>query len=269
MAIRVTQGKAEDIGKLAIEAGRGQGKVRNQALRLQSDLAAQETQSRFATAKIAASTAIQKSVIDATNRRELAEFESYMRAESERRQIAWQVEKTESTQRHDFDMNIQRKDLENQLIVENEQRKEAEKQVRISALDKAKESGDIGDQEYEEAILSMQVGKDVANTLFGGTSLEEMSSFSERGRARTARKTAIEEAKPANVAARVDSLKTDIINAVRGLDPATRQEASDLMDREDITEGALKRMLVDIKETQSAKRSQLDIQKVIEYGFAG
>jgi hypothetical protein len=269
VGIRVTHGQAADIGKLGVEAGRAQGAVRNQALQLQADLAANETQSRFATAKIAANTAIQRSVIDATNRKELAEFESFMRAESERRQIAWQVEKTESIQRHDFEMNIQRKDLENQLIVENDQRKEAEKQVRISALDKAKESGDIGDQEYEEAILSMQVGPEASASLFGGQSLEDLSSFSERGRARTSRKAAIEAAKPENVASRVASLTSEVEQAVVGLDPETRQEAYSLLGRSDITEGALKRMLVDIKDTKDAKRASLDIEKVIEFGFAG
>lgn len=265
MAIRVTYGRAEDIGKLGIEAGKAQGAVRNQALQLQADLANQETQSRFATAKIAANTVIQRSVIDASNRRELAEFESFMRAESERRQIAWQIEKTESTQRHDFGLNLQRKELEQQLIVENEQRKEAEKQVRVSSLDKALENGDIGEQEYEEAILSLQIGPEASRSLFGQTSLEDLSSFSERGRARTERKAAIEAAKPENVAARIADLSTQVRSESSNLDPETKKEVDTLLSSPDITEDAVKRMLVDIRDTQAAIKEEEQKQERIRF----
>jgi hypothetical protein len=189
-----------------------------------------------------------------------------MRAESERRQIAWQIEKTESTQRHDFELNIQRKDLEEQLIMEGKQRKDAEKQVRITALDKAKENGDIGEQEYEEAILTMEVGPQAAESLFGKTSLEDMSSFSERGRARTARKTAIERAKPENVSERLDDITKQIIDEVRSLDPATQQETHNLLQSESFTEASGAAMLDTIK----AKKDALALQKRqgITGGFA-
>ena len=248
MAIRISHGRAETIGQMGLEAGKGEQKVTQQAQQLERDLTDANNASRIQAAQINASTAMNKAVMDAKNMREMAEFDSFMRAESGRRQIAWETEKIEMRQRHDFEMNIQRKDLENTMIMEQKTRKDAEKQVRTDALDKAKENGDIGPNEYSEAILSMEVGPEASRALFGQTSMEDVSSFGERARARTTRKAGIEAAKPESVAMRTADLITQIVDEVKNLTPETQEQVRKLVKTPNLPEAAAAEMLSKIRQ---------------------
>jgi len=283
MAIRVTHARIEDVGKLGLEAGKGEQAVRQEAQQLEADLAAQSNATRLQAASINASTAIQKAVMDAENNREMVEFTSFMRAESERRQIAWQTEKLEMAQRHDFDLNMQRKDLENQMIAEKDMRKQSEKDQKTEALSKARDNFEITDDQYKNAVLSLEVGVSPGRALFGeGGEIGLMQTSTYKSEL-AKEKTAAEFAKPEaveqrRVTARRDMGETLLKSASHPLlDTETRQEAQSIIDDPNATVADITRanqvIEAKIQQVTEARRTQtrsgkLDVQAAPGIGAA-
>ncbi len=103
---------------------------------------------------------INQSILDARSRREAMEFESFIKGEAAKRAMAWGLEKTELSQQHDFEMQIQRKDLENQLAMDKGAREEAKLQTKITALKDAHERGDISEKDMNDNILRVETGRE-------------------------------------------------------------------------------------------------------------
>ncbi len=158
MAIRVTHGKASTIAQFGIEAGKGEQKVR-QAAESQANARQQAQLNATAAANsLRADTDIQQSILNAQSRREAMEFESFMRGESAKRAIAWEQEKTELRNQHDFDMLEQRRDIENQLKMADDSREKTKLQSKFTALDNAAERGDISPKEAAKEKLRLELG---------------------------------------------------------------------------------------------------------------
>ncbi len=101
---------------------------------------------------------INQSILDAQSRRDAMEFQSFIKGESAKRAMAWEMEKTELSQQHDFDLQIQRKDLENQLSMQREAREKNKLETKMRALDDAAERGDISPKEAADEKLRLEIG---------------------------------------------------------------------------------------------------------------
>jgi hypothetical protein len=247
MGIRVTHGKAETIGKMGLEAGKGEQKVRNQADQLERDLTAQNNSARIQAASISANASMQRAVIDAENSKSAMEFQSFMKAEADKRQMAWEVEKIELRQRHDFDLNIQRKDLENGMIMEQKARKDLELNQRKDALLKAKENFEITDEDYKAELLNLELGGRPGAQLRKELSLEGMAQGQSYQAQLAKEKTTAEAAYPENVAMRTAEVVDTIMAEVKDLDPETQAEARKLVQTPNLSETAAKGLLDTIR----------------------
>ena len=86
------------------------------------------------------------------------EFESFMQGESAKRAIAWEQEKTELRNAHDFEMLERRRDMENQLKIADDSREKAKLQSKFTALDDAAERGDISEDMAQKEKLRLEIG---------------------------------------------------------------------------------------------------------------
>lgn len=254
MAIRVSHGQVKDIGRLGLEAGKGEQKVRQEAQQLEMDLNTQSNNARLQAASINANTAITKSILDAQNRKELAEFDSFMRAESERRQIAWQTEKIEAGQRHDFDMQIQRKDLENQMIAERDMRKEAEKDVKRNSLQKAREERRITDDQLYKAMLSIDMDISPQKALFGEggeIGIQQTSTYKSE---LTREKKEVAEGKPEAQATNIRQKSIKAIELSYELSPSQVKETQALLDKENLSESDINQITQTLQAAVDSKQ---------------
>ncbi len=158
MPIRISHGDVATFAQFGIEAGKGEQKVRQAAeaeaaARQQAAIDAQATSDA-----IRASTDISKTVINARARQDAIEFESFMRGESAKRAIAWEQEKFELGNLHDFDMAEQRKEIENQLTISADMRQKSKTDSKRQALDDAFERGDITERQVADENLRMDLG---------------------------------------------------------------------------------------------------------------
>ena len=101
---------------------------------------------------------INQSILDAQSRQEAMEFESFLGAEASKRTMAWEVEKVEMARQHDFEMNIQRKDLENQLAMDKDAREKAQLDTKIKAINDDVERGGTSREKADQEILRMRLG---------------------------------------------------------------------------------------------------------------
>ncbi len=158
MAIRINYGKAETIGRLGLEAGRGKARGQSAEDELRAGLQNAELTERRKVAAIQADTVLTKATIDAQTRRETMEFESFMKGESDKRAMAWEQEKIELRSQHDFDMQEQTRDLQNQYDMDKELKAQAKIDTQKSALDAAVERGDISPEEAAREKLRIEIG---------------------------------------------------------------------------------------------------------------
>ena len=150
-----------DIGtfaKFGIEAGKGEQKVRQEAeaeatARQQAALSAQATANA-----LRAETDITKTILNAQSRQDAEAFESFMRGESAKREIAWRREKTELGNMHDFEREEQRKDIENQLAISADMRQKSKTDSKIQSLRDAHERGQLSEKQMNDEILRIDLG---------------------------------------------------------------------------------------------------------------
>ena len=86
------------------------------------------------------------------------EFESFMAGESAKRTMAWEQEKIELRNQHEFDMGEQRKEIENQLAIESDGRQRSKLESKFKALDDAAERGDISPEVAQKEKLRLELG---------------------------------------------------------------------------------------------------------------
>ena len=72
--------------------------------------------------------------------------------------MAWEQEKIELRNRHDFDMEEQRKDIENQLVVQSDMRQKQKLDSKIQSLREAHEQGQIKEKVMNDEILRLKLG---------------------------------------------------------------------------------------------------------------
>ncbi len=154
----MTHGDVATFAQFGIEAGRGEQKVRQEVeaevnARQQAAIDAQATANA-----LRASTDITKTILNAQSRREAEEFESFMRGESAKRAIAWQQEKTELGNLHDFEMLEQRKEIENQLAISADMRQKSKMDSKIQSLRDAQEQGQLSEKQMNDEILRLELG---------------------------------------------------------------------------------------------------------------
>ena len=113
-------------------------------------------------------TDITKTILDAQARQEAEAFQSFMQGESAKRTIAWEQEKIELRNQHEFDMGEQRKEIENQLAIESDGRQRSKLEAKIQALRDANERGQITEKKMNAEILRMELGIPASQSpLFG------------------------------------------------------------------------------------------------------
>ncbi len=147
MPIRITHGKVSTIAQFGIEAGKAEQRVR------QNEIDAKQQANAL---RINAD--ITKTILNAQSRQEAMQFESFMRGESAKRAIAWEQEKTELRNQHDFDMLEQRREIENQLSIDSDSRQKSKLSTKLQALDDAVERGDITEGEAQREKLRLEIG---------------------------------------------------------------------------------------------------------------
>ncbi len=81
-----------------------------------------------------------------------------MRGESAKRAIAWQQEKTELGNMHDFEMLEQRKDIENQLAISADMRQKSKLDSKTQSLRDAHEQGQLSEKQMNDEILRLELG---------------------------------------------------------------------------------------------------------------
>jgi len=116
-------------------------------------------------------------VIDAQNRRDAMQFQSFLTAESAKREMAWEREKVELSQRHDFDMLEQRKDIENQFALESELKDRAKINSKFTALDDAVKRGDISKEDSAKEKIRLQLELPPSASPFAAKSKDAMDEF--------------------------------------------------------------------------------------------
>lgn len=264
MAIRVSHGDVGAFLQFGREAGKGKQKANERDIQARRDLTlmTQDHQSRLQMSQIEASltaaninaeTAIHKSVMDANNQRQLVEFQSYMAAESQRRQIAWEVEKIELSQRHDFDMNMQRQEMEMVRVATDQQIKEQEKTQKLDALRKAYEDFSISESEYGQMVTSVELGSrdPFGSVLASGRAAEQLGALPREATIAT-EKQEFEAAGPEATEERLHGYIKEVQKFTAN-DPETYKEFTDLLKDPDLTEEDVKQAVEIVKVSASQK----------------
>lgn len=158
MAIRITHGKVETIARFGIEAGKGEQRVRQAAEAAQTGRQQAAISAQAQASALRTQADITKTILNAQSRQEAMQFESFMQGESAKRAIAWQQEKTELSNLHDFEMLEQRKEIENQLSIESDGRQRSKLEAKMSALDAAFEQGQISEKQLADEKLRLELG---------------------------------------------------------------------------------------------------------------
>lgn len=158
IAIRITHGKVSTLARFGIEAGKGEQRVRQEAEAEKSARQRAAISAQAQASALRASTNIAQTILNAQSRREAMEFESFMRGESAKRAIAWEQEKIEGRNLHDFEMLEQRREIENQLSIDSDMRQKSKLNTKIQALDDAVERGDITEGEAQREKLRLELG---------------------------------------------------------------------------------------------------------------
>ena len=178
MAIRVTHGDVKTLAQFAIKAGQGEQAVRaaGDASAIARQQAASDTQLRAQTMRQQAD--IDMAIVDAQNRREAMEFQSFLGAETARRNMAWEQDKMEQVRQHDLDMVMTRKELESAYQIDKEQRERSKIDLQLQALDDAVESGQISQATADNEKLRIEIGVSGRQSpLFGEK--DEASAFAD------------------------------------------------------------------------------------------
>jgi hypothetical protein len=158
MGIRISHGDIKTLAQFAVEAGKGEQKVRQaeQAAVTQRQQMSQDAQLQAQAMR--QQTDIDMAIMDAQNRRSAMEFQSFMGAESARRNMAWEQDKMEQMRQHDLDMVMTRKELESAYTLEQEQREKSKTDLKLKALDDAVESGTISQATADNEKLRIEIG---------------------------------------------------------------------------------------------------------------
>jgi hypothetical protein len=166
---------------------------------------------------------------------------------------------------------MQRKDLENSMIMEQKARKDLELQSKKDALKKERDNKGISEDKYRELLLGLELGADVGKILAGpGGEAGFMESQQEKDILRRERAEAKRNL-PENVAMRTADLITQVVDESSNLDAETQAEVKKIVSTPNISESAVRRMLNDIRETQAAITEKNRIFRMVgpDFGSLG
>jgi hypothetical protein len=109
------------------------------------------------------------------SRKELAEFNSWLSTESQKRAMAWEQEKLELSARHDFDMLQATKEVNFETELQKGIKEKQERERKLEALERALERKEITQEEYniyrirteaDQSTVPPAAGKDDLRNLF-------------------------------------------------------------------------------------------------------
>jgi hypothetical protein len=159
MGIRVTHGDVKTLAQFAVQAGKGEQAVRQAG----QDAATQRQQMQIDANAQAQSMRVQAdidmAIMDAQNRRQAMEFQSFMGAESARRNMAWEQDKVEQMRQHDLDMAMTRQELESNLMLQKKMQEQSEMDSKVKSLEDAgpEGTGQISRAVMEKEILRIKI----------------------------------------------------------------------------------------------------------------
>lgn len=158
MAIRISHARVETTVKAAAAAGKGKQQVAERNIQVQQQAQAQREQVQIFQAGREMNFRIKKFQADETNRMQTMEFQSFVAEESKRRQMAFEVEKIEMRQRHDFEMLEAGKEIKHQAAMQKEFKEDQEMNQKFKALDHSVERGQLSRPDADREKLRLTLG---------------------------------------------------------------------------------------------------------------
>lgn len=158
MGIRISHGDVKTLAQFAVEAGKGEQKVRAAGEAAATQRTQMQIDAQLQSQAMNAQADIDMAIMDAQNRRSAMEFQSFLGAETARRNMAWEQDKVEQMRQHDLDMLMTRKELESSYQMEQEMREQSKTDAKLKALDDAVEAGTISRDEAEKEKLRVEIG---------------------------------------------------------------------------------------------------------------
>jgi hypothetical protein len=158
MGIRISHGDVKTLAQFAVEAGKGEQRVRQagEAAVTQRQQMAQDAQ--LQAQNMRAQSDIDMAIMDAQNRHAAMEFQSFLGAETARRNMAWEQDKVEQVRQHDLEMLMTRKELESSYQMEKEVREKSKMDTQLKALDDAVQAGTISQAVADNEKLRIEIG---------------------------------------------------------------------------------------------------------------
>lgn len=174
MGIRISHGDVKTLAQFAVKAGQGEQAVREagEAAATERQEISQQTQLQAQAMRQQAD--IDMALVDAQNRRSAMEFQSFLGAETARRNMAWEQDKMEQVRQHDLDMVMTRKELESTYQIEKEQRERSRIDLQLEALDDAVKAGRISQATADNEKLRIEIGVSGRQSpIFGGRDADD------------------------------------------------------------------------------------------------
>jgi hypothetical protein len=137
MGIRISHGDVKTLAQFAVEAGKGEQKVRQAGEAAATQRTQMQIDAQLQSQAMNQQTDIDMAIMDAQNRRSAMEFQSFMGAESARRNMAWEQDKMEQMRQHDLSMLMTRKELESAYQMEQQQQEQSKLDRKIKAIEDA------------------------------------------------------------------------------------------------------------------------------------
>jgi hypothetical protein len=174
MAIRISHAKVSTTGRAAAAAGRGRQAIVERGVQVQQQAQVRREQVQTFQAQRELDFRIKKFQADEMNRLETMQFQSYVAEEAKRRQTAFEIEKIEMRQRHDFDMLEANKEAQNQYNNIKEFKKKQEAEQQHGAIDKSVEQGHLSPEQGDREHLRVSLGVSGAySNLFSRSTTKE------------------------------------------------------------------------------------------------
>ena len=173
MAIRISHARVETTGKAAAAAGKGRQAVVERGVQVQQQAQARREQVQTFQAQRELDFRIKKFEADEKNRYETMEFQSFVAEEARRRQMAFDIEKIEMRQRHDFEMLEANKEAQNQYNNIKEFKKKQEAEQQHGAVDKSVEQGHLDPDQGDREHLRIDLGVSGAHSSLFSKSQQE------------------------------------------------------------------------------------------------
>lgn len=158
MAIRISHASIKDVATAGTQAGQAQREVMERKIQVQQQADTRRQQVQMMLAQKEMNFRIEQARTDDINRMETMKFQSFMGEEAKRRDMAFEYEKVEMRNRHDFEMIEANKEAQNQYTMQKEFRATQKTDAQKKALDDAHAQGRITDDDLYNEKLRIDLG---------------------------------------------------------------------------------------------------------------